>query len=199
MWTACGESGRHACQCCCCCFSLLVLVSFFPWTVSRMWRAAAVGGGGLWGKVGGMEVVEVPLWHAAAGASWCLCVPLHLFIGHPSQPGLPTFLSNSSQTDRVLVQTNLLFISGKKWGKMGGFLFGVPEYRTIWHRGPFSLTWKKSMVSNWTIWHQGQFGTLDNLAPGQFGTRTIWHPNEKRTIWNLWQFGTVMIRGQIGT
>ena len=39
-----------------------------------------------------------------------------------------------------------------------------------------------------TIWHQnnkgGQFGTkiikTDNLAPGQFGTRTIWH----RTIWH---------------
>ena len=39
-----------------------------------------------------------------------------------------------------------------------------------------------------TIWHQhnksGQFGTkiikVDNLAPGQFGTRTIWH----RTIWH---------------
>ena len=39
-----------------------------------------------------------------------------------------------------------------------------------------------------TIWHQdnksGQFGIkiikVDNLAPGQFGTRTIWH----RTIWN---------------
>ena len=36
-----------------------------------------------------------------------------------------------------------------------------------------------------TIWHQdnksGQFGTkiikVDNLAPGQFGTRTIWHPD----------------------
>ena len=72
----------------------------------------------------------VPLWHsaaaaAAAGASWCLCVPLHLFIGHPSQPGLPTFLSNSSsQTDKVLIQTFLLFFSGKKWGEMGVFVLG---------------------------------------------------------------------------
>ena len=69
--------------------------------------------------------------------------------------------------------------------------------------------WLGDNLAPRTIWHLGQFGTEDNLAPGQFGTksvkednlaprtiwhqeckigqfgtRTIWHRNEKRTIWH---------------
>ena len=78
-----------------------------------------------------------------------------------------------------------------------------------------------------TIWHLGQFGTEDNFAPGQFGTksvkednlapRTIWHQECKigqfgtrtiwhRTIWHREQFGTTdnlapdnLAPGQFGT
>ena len=60
-----------------------------------------------------------------------------------------------------------------------------------------------------TIWHLGQFGTEDNLAPGQFGTksvkednlapRTIWHRNEKGTIWHRHEKGTIWHRSVKGT
>ena len=54
--------------------------------------------------------------------------------------------------------------------------------------GQFSTGQFGTKIIKQTIWHQdnksGQFGTkiikVDNLAPGQFGTRTIWH----RRIWH---------------
>ena len=56
------------------------------------------------------------------------------------------------------------------------------------------------------MWHQdnksGQFGTkiikVDNLAPGQFGTRTIWHQDNLAPD-NLapGQFGTNIIKRTI--
>ena len=44
-----------------------------------------------------------------------------------------------------------------------------------------------------TLWHLGQFGTKDNLAPGQFGTAII------ATQCKRGQFGTAMKRGQFIT
>ena len=41
----------------------------------------------------------------------------------------------------------------------------------------------------------GQFGTADNLAPGQFGTGQF----GTRTIWHRGQFGTMCKNGQFGT
>ena len=64
-------------------------------------------------------------------------------------------------------------------GQFGTGQFGTGQFGT----GQFG-----TKIIKRTIWHQdnksGQFGTkiikVDNLAPGQFGTRTIWH----RTIWH---------------
>ena len=44
-----------------------------------------------------------------------------------------------------------------------------------------------------TLWHLGQFGTKDNLAPGQFGTAIIAAQCKRG------QFGSTMKRGQFGT
>ena len=63
-------------------------------------------------------------------------------------------------------------------GQFGTGQFGTGQFGT----GQFGTNIKKR-----TIWHQvnksEQFGTkiikMDNLAPGQFGTRTIWH-------WTIW-------------
>ena len=75
------------------------------------------------------------------------------------------------------------------------FLTPSPSHfdcRTIWHRTIWYRTFGTrqfgTKIIEQTIWHEdnksGQFGTkiikVDNLAPGQFGTRTIWH----RTIWH---------------
>ena len=62
--------------------------------------------------------------------------------------------------------------------------FGTGQFST----GQFGTRQFGTKIIKRTIWHQdnksGQFGTkiikVDNLAPGQFGTRTIWH----RTIWH---------------
>ena len=62
--------------------------------------------------------------------------------------------------------------------------FGTGQFST----GQFGTGQFGTKIIKRTIWHQdnksGQFGTkiikVDNLAPGQFGTRTIWH----RTIWH---------------
>ena len=58
----------------------------------------------------------------------------------------------------------------------------------LWIVGQFGTGQFGTKIIKQTIWHQDikgrQFGTkiikVDNLAPGQFGTRTIWH----RTIWH---------------
>merc|ERR1712240_934523 len=66
------------------------------------------------------------------------------------------------------------------------------EIKKIWCLilivGQFGTGQFGTKIIKGTIWHQdnksGQFGTkiikVDNLALGQFGTRTIWH----RTIWH---------------
>ena len=78
---------------------------------------------------------------------------------------------------------------GRIVGQFGTVQFGTGQFGTKIIKG--------------TIWHQdnksGQFGTkiikVDNLAPGQFGTRTIWHQDNlvPDTLAHR-QFGTNIIK-----
>merc|ERR1712209_332367 len=84
-----------------------------------------------------------------------------------SSPPKEKFTNRPSIQNVPAVQTTIV-------GQFGTKQFGTGQFGTKIIKG--------------TIWHQdnkrGQFGTkiikVDNLAPGQFGTRTIWH----RTIWH---------------
>ena len=101
---------------------------------------------------------------------------------------IATNVSDSTKTSRMKIQ-----ISGVSWSSQ--FLqFNKSENTCVFNKqnttivGQFSTRQFGTKIIKRTIWHQdnksGQFGTkiikVDNLAPGQFGTRTIWH----RTIWH---------------
>ena len=103
---------------------------------------------------------------------------------------LPIFHRLPFSSDYIIFVHHFIF--GLLWGIVGQFgtgqfstgQFGTGQFGT----GQFGTGQFGTKIIKRTIWHQdnksGQFGTkiikVDNLAPGQFGTRTIWH----RTIWH---------------
>ena len=116
--------------------------------------------------------------------------PLSLFWGIPRKHW------NTYQAPASAIPSTILTEGGKNQTLFVGFVvvivedlfqperFGTGQFSTRqFGTGQFGIK-----IIKRTIWHQdnksGQFGTkiikVDNLAPGQFGTRTIWH----RTIWH---------------